>query len=62
LLGNRVKRNKLALRMSEGETATRGKNEKARHLLNGRLSLYVLVGRTRFELVTNGLKVRCSTN
>jgi hypothetical protein len=24
--------------------------------------MYLLVGRTRFELVTNGLKVRCSTN
>jgi hypothetical protein len=26
------------------------------------LHLYLLVGRARFELATNGLKVRCSTD
>lgn len=43
----------------------RGGNEKACYVLDSRLSsIYavLVVGRTRFELVTNGLKVRCSTS
>ncbi len=39
--------------------------KKACYVLDSRLfSIYavLVVGRTRFELVTNGLKVRCSTN
>ena len=35
---------------------------KPRYLIDSRVSFVCLVGRTRFELVTNGLKVRCSTN
>ena len=39
--------------------------KKACYVLDSRLSsIYavLVVGRTRFELVTNGLKVRCSTD
>ena len=36
--------------------------KKPRYRIDSRVSLCGLVGRTRFELVTNGLKVRCSTN
>ncbi len=36
--------------------------KKPRYRIDSGVSLCGLVGRTRFELVTNGLKVRCSTN
>ena len=36
--------------------------KKPRYQNDSEVSLCSLVGRTRFELVTNGLKVRCSTN
>ncbi len=45
--------------------ASAGAKKSPLHLCSGLLGIYavlVVVGRTRFELVTNGLKVRCSTN
>ena len=40
---------------------TVGIKQKSRYNFNSCSGLLILVGPTRFELVTNGLKVRCST-
>ena len=40
---------------------TVGIKQKSRYNFNSCSGLLFLVGPTRFELVTNGLKVRCST-
>ena len=47
------------------QSGNEGTNKKACYQFDSRLfSAYeaYMVGRTRFELVTNGLKVRCSTS